>query len=102
MLKQQAEDEKHRLIEEVSHLSLLFSPFVSLTYDLFVLFLFLQAQAARLRGTAVTAESFLEWKTRFLSEEKARKDKEEEDRLKSLAPKEREDFKRAKAKLSGK
>ncbi|CED83844.1 Uncharacterized conserved protein, contains RWD domain [Phaffia rhodozyma] len=76
VLKQQAEDEKHRQLEE--------------------------AQAARLRGTAVTSESFLNWKKTFLSEQKARRDREEDERLKALPPKEREEVKRAKAKLSGK
>jgi hypothetical protein len=60
-----------------------------------------EANAARLRGTAVTAESFLKWKQGFLKELKQKKDKEEEERVKSLPPREREEWKRSKGKLSG-
>ncbi|KAL7414224.1 RWD domain-containing protein [Mrakia frigida] len=73
--KQAEQDEKHRIEEE--------------------------AQAARLRGTAVTPASFLKWRDGFLKELKAKKEKDEEERIKSLPPREREEVKRAKGKLSG-
>lgn len=60
-----------------------------------------EANAARLRGTVVTAESFLKWKQGFLKELRQKKDKEEEERVKSLPPREREEWKRSKGKLSG-
>lgn len=60
-----------------------------------------EAQAARLRGTAVTPASFLKWREGFMKEMKAKKEKEEEERIRSLPPKEREEMRRAKGKLSG-
>ncbi|KZV71654.1 RWD-domain-containing protein [Peniophora sp. CONT] len=54
----------------------------------------LEAEEARTRGTPVTRESFLEWKTRFDKETAIRKTREDEDRLKALSPKEREECKR--------
>lgn len=60
-----------------------------------------EAAAARLRGTAVTAESFLAWKAKFVREEKASRIKEAEDRIKALPAKEREEVKKARNKLTG-
>jgi Na+-transporting methylmalonyl-CoA/oxaloacetate decarboxylase gamma subunit len=58
-----------------------------------------EAAAARLKGTAVTPESFLSWRKKFLLERKRGKEKEEEERLRNLPPKEREEAKRSKSKL---
>ena len=53
-----------------------------------------QAEEARTRGTPVTRESFLEWKARFDKEIAAKKAREDEERLKALSSKEREEYKR--------
>jgi hypothetical protein len=60
-----------------------------------------QAEAARTRGTPVTAESFKLWKTKFDKEMAQKKASEEEERLKALTPKEREESKKYTTRLTG-
>jgi hypothetical protein len=61
----------------------------------------LQAEEARTRGTPVTIESFKTWKAKFDKEMEAKKSKEEEERLKGMTAKEREEYKRMGTRLSG-
>ncbi|TFY72693.1 hypothetical protein EVG20_g291 [Dentipellis fragilis] len=61
----------------------------------------LEAEEARTRGTPVTPESFLAWKTKFDKEIALRKQREEEEKLKALTPKEREEYKKSGLRLSG-
>ncbi|KAG8719479.1 hypothetical protein FRC08_002726 [Ceratobasidium sp. 394] len=61
----------------------------------------MEAEAARTRGTPVTVESFTVWKIKFMAEMKAQQEREEEEKLKTLAPKERDEWKKAKTKPSG-
>jgi hypothetical protein len=50
----------------------------------------------------VTVDSFKAWKIEFDAEQAARKAREEEELLKGLTPKEREEHKRVGTRLSGK
>ncbi|KAA1471194.1 RWD-domain-containing protein [Dentipellis sp. KUC8613] len=61
----------------------------------------LEAEEARTRGTPVTPESFLAWKVKFDKETALRKQREEEEKLKALTPKEREEYKKSNLRLSG-
>lgn len=63
--------------------------------------LLLEAEEAKTRGTAITRESFIVWKSTFDKEIAVKKAKELEDKLKGLTPKEREEFKRLRSRLSG-
>ncbi|KAF9264702.1 RWD domain-containing protein [Marasmius fiardii PR-910] len=58
-------------------------------------------EAARTRGTPVTAASFKAWKAKFDAKQAEIKAREEEEKLKGLTPREREEWKRALARLSG-
>ena len=60
-----------------------------------------QAEEAKTRGTPVTRESFLAWKVKFDKETAAKKAKEQEEKLKNLTPKEREEYKKFQGRLSG-
>jgi hypothetical protein len=60
-----------------------------------------QAEEAKTRGTPVTRESFLAWKVKFDKETAAKKAKEQEEKLKNLTPKEREEHKKFQGRLSG-
>ncbi|GAA5971721.1 hypothetical protein JCM11641_000699 [Rhodosporidiobolus odoratus] len=60
-----------------------------------------EAVAAKKRGTPVTKESFAVWSKKFEAELASQKQREEEDRIKALPPKEREEAKRWYNKLSG-
>ena len=60
-----------------------------------------QAEEARTRGTAVTLDNFKAWKTKFDKELAARKAKEEEEKLKGMTAKEREEYKRLATRLTG-
>ncbi|GAA5823903.1 hypothetical protein JCM3770_000334 [Rhodotorula araucariae] len=60
-----------------------------------------EAQAAKTRGTPVTKESFAVWSARFEAEYAEALKREEEERLKAMPPREREEAKRWLAKLSG-
>ncbi|TFK54906.1 RWD-domain-containing protein [Heliocybe sulcata] len=61
----------------------------------------LEEEEARTRGTPVTLESFLAWKKKFDQELASRKAKEEEEKLKAMTPKEREEYKKAQTRPSG-
>ena len=60
-----------------------------------------QAEEAKTRGTPVTVESFKAWKTKFDAELAIKKAKAEEEKLKAMTPKEREEYKRIQGRLSG-
>jgi len=61
----------------------------------------LEAEEARTKGTAVTQESFLAWKTKFDKEMAARKLAEQEERYRNLPPKEREEQRKMITRLTG-
>ncbi|OBZ75744.1 RWD domain-containing protein 1 [Grifola frondosa] len=61
----------------------------------------IEAEEARTRGTPVTLESFNAWKLKFEKEMTAKRSREEEEKLKGLSPKEREEYKRLGTRLSG-
>jgi len=63
--------------------------------------LLLEAEEAKTRGTPVTPESFIIWKTKFDKEMAVKKLKEQEDRLKVLSPKEREEHRKLQTRLTG-
>jgi hypothetical protein len=46
-------------------------------------------------------ESFLAWKSKFANELASKKAREEDEKMKSLTPKEREEWKRAATRLTG-
>ncbi|BGP23091.1 RWD domain containing protein [Rhodotorula toruloides] len=60
-----------------------------------------EAVAAKKRGTPVTKESFSTWVTKFEFELAEQRRREEEERIKALPPKEREEARRWAAKLTG-
>ena len=60
-----------------------------------------QEEEARTRGTPVTLESFRIWKVKFDREIASKKVREEEEKSKGSTPKEREERKRAGARLTG-
>lgn len=60
-----------------------------------------QAAAAKKRGTPVTKESFAAWSAKFEAEYAAQLKREEEERIRALPPKEREEARRWAAKLTG-
>jgi len=62
----------------------------------------LEAEEAKTRGTPVTHESFLAWKLKFDKEIAVKKTKEQEEKLKNLTSKEREEYKKFQGRLSGK
>ncbi|KAF9227947.1 RWD-domain-containing protein [Gyrodon lividus] len=61
----------------------------------------IEAEEARTRGTPVTVESFKAWKARFDKEAARKKLRDEEEKLRALTPKEREEFKRIGSRLTG-
>ncbi|KAF9464676.1 RWD-domain-containing protein [Collybia nuda] len=61
----------------------------------------LEEEEARTRGTSVTVESFRAWKFVFDKEMKAKKAQEDDEKLKSLTPKERDEWRRVGTRLSG-
>ncbi|KAG5643482.1 hypothetical protein DXG03_000870 [Asterophora parasitica] len=61
----------------------------------------LEEEEARTRGTPVTVESFKAWKLAFDREMAVRKAREDEEKLKGLTPKEKEEWKRVGSRLSG-
>ncbi|KAF8894593.1 RWD-domain-containing protein [Infundibulicybe gibba] len=63
--------------------------------------LVLEAEEARTRGTPVTVESFKTWKANFDRERALAKAREEEEKIKNLSAKEKEEWKRAGTRLSG-
>jgi len=61
----------------------------------------IEEEEARTRGTPVTVESFQVWKSKFDKELASKKFREEGERMKSLTPKEKEEWKRAGSRLTG-
>ncbi|KAK8854516.1 hypothetical protein IAR55_003255 [Kwoniella newhampshirensis] len=60
-----------------------------------------EAEAKRTRGTPLTPEAFNKWRKGFMAELKAKREKEEEERVRTMLPKEREEWKRRRDRLSG-
>lgn len=61
----------------------------------------LKVEEAKTRGTPVTLESFAFWKAKFDRELQQRRQKDEDERLKGLTAKEKEEFKRIASRLTG-
>jgi len=61
----------------------------------------IEEEQVKTRGTPVVLESFLAWKLKFDRELSLKKSREEDEKMKSLTPKEREEWKRASTRLSG-
>ncbi|KAI0957592.1 hypothetical protein AcW1_005934 [Taiwanofungus camphoratus] len=61
----------------------------------------LQAEETRTRGTPVTIQNFMTWKAKFDKEMAAKRAREEEEKLKGLSPKEREEYKKFATRLTG-
>jgi len=62
----------------------------------------LETEEAKTRGTPVTRESFLAWKVKFDKGMAAKRAKEQEEKLKNLTSKEREEYKKFQGRLTGK
>ncbi|KAK4683937.1 hypothetical protein P7C73_g6272, partial [Tremellales sp. Uapishka_1] len=60
-----------------------------------------ELEAKKKRGTPITTELFTSWRLNYMKELKSKRDKEEEERIKSLPPKEREEWRRRRERLSG-
>jgi len=63
--------------------------------------MYYQAEEAKTRGTPVTRESFLAWKAKFDKEMAAKRVKEQEEKSKNFTPKEREEHRKFRGRLSG-
>ncbi|KAI1795971.1 RWD-domain-containing protein [Ganoderma leucocontextum] len=61
----------------------------------------LEVEEAKTRGTPVTVESFKAWKVKFDKELATKRMREEEEKLKSLASKDREEHKKLHTRLTG-
>ncbi|KAG0707789.1 RWD-domain-containing protein [Suillus ampliporus] len=61
----------------------------------------IEAEEARTRGTPVTVESFKAWKIKFGREMTQRKTKDEDERLRALSPRDREEWKRSTTRPTG-
>lgn len=61
----------------------------------------LQAEEAKTRGTAVTRESFFAWKATFDKEMAGRQAREDEEKMKGMTPKEREEYKKLATRSTG-
>ncbi|KAF8844984.1 RWD-domain-containing protein [Paxillus ammoniavirescens] len=61
----------------------------------------IEAEEARTRGTPVTIESFKAWKAKFDREMAQKKLRDEEEKLRALTPKEREEFKKIGTRWTG-
>lgn len=61
----------------------------------------LQAEAAKTRGTPLTLDLYLSWREKFRKELAIKRSKEEEERVRTLPAKEREEHKRRIARASG-
>lgn len=60
-----------------------------------------QAEEARTRGTPVTIESFKAWKAKFDKEMLHKKTRDEEEKLRALTSKEREEFRKIGTRFTG-
>ncbi|KIM65234.1 hypothetical protein SCLCIDRAFT_113257 [Scleroderma citrinum Foug A] len=63
--------------------------------------LVIEAEEARTRGTPVTVDSFKAWKIKFDKEVVAKKASEEEEKLRAMTPKEKEEYKKIGIRFSG-
>lgn len=61
-----------------------------------------EAELAKPKGTPVTRERFLEWRRKFEVEVKIKRDKELQDEIKALPPKERKEREQFQSRLTGK
>ena len=61
----------------------------------------IEAEEARTRGTPVTVESFKAWKAKFDAELRVKKAKDEDEKMKGMTAKEREEWKRLQTRYSG-
>ena len=61
-----------------------------------------EAEAARTRGTPLTPDAFNKWRKQFMAELKEKREQQEADRVRALPPKEREEYKKKKDRLTGK
>ncbi|TDL27448.1 RWD-domain-containing protein [Rickenella mellea] len=61
----------------------------------------LEEEEARTRGTPVTAKSFVDWKAKFEKEVALKKALEDDEKLKNLSGKEREEFRKITSRLTG-
>ncbi|KAH7889716.1 RWD-domain-containing protein [Phlebopus sp. FC_14] len=61
----------------------------------------IEAEEARTRGNPVTIESFKAWKAKFDKEMASKKIKDEDEKLRALTPKEREEWKRVATRMTG-
>lgn len=61
-----------------------------------------QEEEAKTRGTPVTAASFAEWNAKYLKELARSKILQDEEKLKGLSPKERDEYKKVATRLTGK
>jgi hypothetical protein len=61
-----------------------------------------KAEEAYIRGTPVTVGSFKAWKVDFDREQAMKKTRDEEEKMKGLTPKEREEFKKIGTRMTGK
>lgn len=61
----------------------------------------LQAERKRIRGTAVTQESFNAWRLKFNKERQARKKIQDEERMREMSNKEKEEYKKYASRLTG-
>jgi len=61
----------------------------------------LEAEERRTIGTPVTVESFKAWKEKFDKELAIKKSQEDEEHLRNMTPKEREEWKKSGTRLSG-
>lgn len=61
----------------------------------------LEAEEARTRGTPITVESFKEWKMKFDQDVAMKKAKDEEEKLRAMTPREREEYRKIGTRLTG-
>ncbi|EKM55426.1 uncharacterized protein PHACADRAFT_195458 [Phanerochaete carnosa HHB-10118-sp] len=61
----------------------------------------LEVEEAKTRGTAVTHDSFSAWKAKFDKEAAEKKAREDEEKMKGMIPKEREEYKKLATRLTG-
>ena len=60
-----------------------------------------QEEDAKTKGTPVTRESFMAWKTKFDQEMISKKAQEEDEKLKSMSGKDREEWKKMMVRITG-
>ncbi|ODN98201.1 hypothetical protein I350_07847 [Cryptococcus amylolentus CBS 6273] len=93
--EKEEDDRKTREYEEVRPLSPINPERIKLTMGK-------KAEAARTRGTPLTPSAFQSWRLAFCRELADKRQKAEEARIRALPPREREDYKKRQARLTGK